>query len=175
MAPLGALVLAAVHDLGLGAREAGWATSAFAGGVLAATLLLARFSTPRHLYPVGISVLVLRLGTVITGAVGYPYLLMGSFLAGGGTIALGLYARTLMQTLAGPSTLGKSLALQRTLRIWFLRVWVQSYSDHAPRLLFSGFILFCWVGLACGGPGLHWGRKKVCEGNTMYPAATTCG
>jgi|DewCreStandDraft_4_1066084.scaffolds.fasta_scaffold11646_9 hypothetical protein len=160
MAPLGALVLAAVHGLGLGAREAGWATSAFAGGVLAATLLLARFSTPRHLYPVGISVLVLGLGTVITGAVGYPYMLVGSFLAGGGTIALGLYARTLMQTLAGPSTLGKSLALQRTLRmslrplgLVLAGVGAELFGSRAA-IAFLGFYL-----LIVGSAGLWFVRK----------------
>jgi hypothetical protein len=87
-------------------------------------------------------------------------MLVGSFLAGGGTIALGLYARTLMQTLAGPSTLGKSLALQRTLRmslrplgLVLAGVGAELFGSRAA-IAFLGFYL-----LIVGSAGLWFVRK----------------
>lgn len=106
--------------------------------------------------------LVLGLGTVITGAVGYPYLLTGSFLAGGGTIALGLYARTLVQTLAGSSTLGKSLALQRTLRMSLRPLGLVLAGVSAE--LFGSRVTIAFLGVylvLLGWFGLWWARSAL--------------
>ncbi|MDW8018425.1 MAG: hypothetical protein RMI36_11430 [Thermus sp.] len=117
LAPLGALVPAMILlDLGLTSREAGLASAAFTAGFLTATQLFARIRiTP--LESVGISAVVLGLGNLGTGLLAYPHFLLGSFLADGGTMAVGLLSRTFLQLLAPPSLVGQMLALHGALAL----------------------------------------------------------
>ncbi len=118
MAPLGALVPAAIKlEWGLGAQEAGVATAMFAAGVLVATQFFAWVRIPQRLAVLAATILFLGLGTLLTGLLAYPYLLLGSFLAGGGTIGLGITARTLLQLNVNHTLLGQTLATQRALRM----------------------------------------------------------
>lgn len=118
LAPLGFLVpLAVKQDFALGSAAAGLSSSAFAVGVLTMSGLLSVFGTSRRVGSLlGISIILLGLGNILFGfSPVFASALFGSFLAGAGTIATTIFARTLYQRDVPITLLGRVTALRQSL------------------------------------------------------------